>query len=380
MANVDGTTKVRYDSDLKRKAWVSEGLIQKAATSFWQPYKGRDVGFDSIILTKNTSTAGSGHTVVFDFYGNLSGKPVKGNTTAKGTGEEKKKFSDKLVVSDYRYVVNNGTRFEGVDIGMSYLNEHEQSRSMLGDVWVRSEDQAYFDLGQQSADFGLTFAAADFDLGALSRIEQSVKMGRDFDTTPAGFTGRRYPLKPFKLANGEPVWLLVIDVAMKNAFLNTTGAGNALMHADVRGNENRIISGVLGKIGSFLIVEAPSFFGSTDGDILVDGYYEYKNTGVEISGLRQLDANGKWTGQDGFDDAAVTTSRGLVLGAGAFQKANGMMPDYKAEQSDFGKFSESALEVWCSAKATKLLNENSDNKDGKLAGYNFGLVSVDITL
>ena len=47
---------------------------------------------------------------------------------------------------------------------------------------------------------------------------------------------------------------------------------------------------------------------------------------------------------------------------------------------DFGKFSESCLEVWCGAKATKLLVENEDNKYGKLGGYNYGSVFVDIEL
>lgn len=372
----DGTGKVDIGSPLIRKAWMSEGLIQKAGMSFWAPYKGKT--FDSIIMVKNDISAKTGHTVTFDFKGNLSGKPVKGNKTAKGTGEQKKKFSDSLTVSDYRYVVDNGTAFDGVEIGDLSINSHEDSRNMLGDLWVRSEDQAYFDLAQQGAEFGLSFAAADFDLGALSEIEAAAKTGTGFDTSPLA-SGRRMPLKPFKLANGEPVWLFVIDVAMKNAFLNTAGAGTALREADVRGNDNRLISGVLGKIGSFLIVEGATFFGDTDGSILTDGYYEYENTGVEISGLRQKDDSGEWTGTEDYDGTAIV-SRGIVLGAGAFQKANGMMPDYKYEGTDFDKFSESCLETWCSAKSTQLTAENADYEDGKASGYNYGTIFVDVTL
>jgi len=372
----DGTGKVDIGSPLIRKAWMSEGLIQKAGQSFWAPYKGKT--FDSIIMTKNDISAKTGNTVTFDFKGNLSGKPVKGNKTAKGTGEQKKKFSDSLTVSDYRYVVDNGTAFDGVEIGDLSINSHEDSRGMLGDLWVRSEDQAYFDLAQQGAEFGLSFAAADFNLGALSEIEAAAKTGVGFDTTPLA-SGRRMPLKPFKLANGEPVWLFVIDVAMKNAFLNTAGAGTALREADVRGNDNRLISGVLGKIGSFLIVEGSTFFGDTEGDILTDGYYEYENTGVEIAGLRQKDTSGDWTGTEDFDGTA-TVSRGVVLGAGAFQKANGLMPDYQYEATDFGKFSESCLETWCAAKSTQLTAENADYSDGKASGYNYGTIFVDVTL
>jgi len=370
----DGTGKVDIGSDLVRKSWVAEGLIQKSAIAFWAPYKGKT--FESIIMTQNDASASKGHTVVFDFDGNLSGRPTKGNKTAKGTGEQKKKFSDKLTVSDYRYVVDNGTKFDGVNIGDLSINEHSDSRAKLADLWVRSEDQAYFDLAQQGAEFGLNFAVGSFDLDAVGKIEEVVKTGTGFDVTPTGIT-RRLPLKPFKLQNGEPIWLFVIDVAIKRAFIKNAGA--VLQTADLRGNDNRLLKGVIGKIGSFVFVEAQTFFGETEGSIIVNGYYEYENTGVEVAGLRQYDSiNGVWTGEAGF--ASATTSRGVVLGAGALQKANGMMPDYKYEATDFGKFSESCLETWCAAKPSKLIAENSDYADGKVAGYNYGLVFVDVTL
>lgn len=372
----DGTGKVDIGSPLVRKAWMNEGLIQKSAMSFWAPYKGKTM--DSIITVVNDISASKGHNVTFDFDGNLSGKPTKGNKTAKGTGEQKKKFSDSLTVADYRYTVDNGTDFDGVNIGDLSINSHADSRSKLGDLWVRSEDQAYFDLAQQSSEFGLAFAAAGFDLDALGAIETAVKTGLGFDTNPLA-SGRRQPLKPFTLMGGEKVWLFMMDVNMKRAFLKTAGAGATLQSADVRGNDNRLISGVLGKIGSFLIVEAPVFFGDTEGAILTDGYYNYDSNGVEISGLRQKDAAGEWTGEEAFD-GVPTVSRGIVLGAGAFQKANGKMPDYKYEETDFGKFSESCLETWCAAKPTKLIAENSDYKDGQVSGYNYGTVFVDVTL
>ena len=372
----NGTGKVAYNSDIKRKAWMSEGLIQKSATSFWAPYKG--TSFDSVIMVVNDISKGKGHTVVFDFDGNLSGKPVKGNKTAKGTGEQKKKFSDKLTVSDYRYVVDNGTKFDGVDIGDLSINEHSDSRTKLADLWVRSEDQAYFDLAQQSPEFGITLAT--FTLDDLLDIEAKVKTGTGYDTTPSGIT-KRLPLKPFKLANGKQIWLFLLDTYMKNMFLKSSGAQSLLAQADLRGNDNRLITSQIGTIGNFLFLDAGSFFGTTDGSILVDGYYEYENTGVEIPGLRVLDTvTNKWSGEDGFDSSNQLQSRGVILGAGAFQKANGLMPDYKYEATDFGKFSESCLETWCAAKATKLLAENSDYADGKVSGYVYGAIAVDIEL
>lgn len=371
----NGTGKVALTSDIKRKAWMSEGLIQKSATSFWAPYKG--TSFDSVIMVKNDISKGTGHTVVFDFDGNLSGRPVKGNKTAKGTGEQKKKFSDKLTVSDYRYVVDNGTKFDGVDIGDLKINEHSDSRNKLSDLWVRSEDQAYFDLAQQTSEFGIDLGST-FNLDALLDIETVVKTGTGFDTSPVGIS-KRLPLKPFTLANGKPVWLFLCDTYMKNKMLKSTGAQNLLAQMDLRGNENRLIKSQIGTIGNFLFLDAGSFFGYTEGNILTNGYYEYENTGVEIPGMRVYDTvNAKWSGQTGFSQASTLKSRGVILGAGAFQKANGMMPDYKYEDSDFGKFSESCLETWCAAKATKLLAENSDNVDGKIAGYTYGSIFVDV--
>lgn len=374
----NGTGKVAYGSDLVRKKWMREGLIQKAAVSFWSPYKGTTK--ESIIMQANLETADSGHTVVFDMDGALSGRPVKGNTTAKGTGEQKKKFSDKAVVSDYRYVVDNGTAFDGKEIGDLSINEHTDSRGKLADLWVRSSDQAYFDLGQQGAEFGFDLGTT-FTFDDMLDIENVIKQGRGFDTTASGIT-TRMPLAPFMTQDGKPIWLWVVDSAMKTKLMKSSGAQQMLREADIRGNGNRLFNGVLGKIGNFVIVEAGSFFGSTEGSILnSEGYYNFDNTGVEFAGMRQYDTvNTVWTGEEGFDVASTLKSRSVILGAGAFQLAMGKMPDYKYEATDFEKFSESAMEVWCGAKSTKLLAENSDQAMGKIAGYNYGSIFVDVEI
>ena len=370
-----GTGKVAYGSDLIRKKWMREGLIQASAKSFWSAYKGTTK--DSIIMQSNLDTADSGHTVVFDMDGNLSGRPVKGNATAKGTGEQKKKFSDKVVVADYRYVVDNGTKFDGKEIGDLSINEHTDSRSKLADLWVRSSDQAYYDLGQQGAEFGIDLGTT-FTFDQFLDIERVVKDGTGFTTTPSGITSRM-PLTPFMTADGRPIWLMVVDVAMKNMLLKSTGAQQMFREADIRGNENRLFKSVLGKVGNFVIVEGGSFFGTTTGSILENGYYAYNNTGVEIAGMRKYDVDtSKWSGETGFDQANTLKSRGLILGAGAFQLGMGKMPDYKYEATDFEKFSESAMEVWCGAKNTKLFAENSDYNKAKVAGYNFGSIFLDV--
>lgn len=391
MANPIGTGQARLDSDLERKRWVREGLLQKAATSFWAPYKGQSK--DNIIMTVNNSSADAGHTVVFDMRGKLEGRPVRGKDTAQGTGQTKKKFSDKITVDRYRWVVDNGDKFDGKAIGDLRIHEHADSVSLLGDQWIRAADQGYFDIAQQTSEFGINLGNK-FTFDKLLECEYACKMGEGFTSTPAGIK-RRLPLDPFRTSDGRPVWLMLIDTAMKLKLFNSTdGAQSFLTNVDVRGNNNRLISGVIGKIGSFLVIEAPSFFGYSDSDIIdANQFYNYNSTATYSAGLRQYlkdtaDANKGWTGDADWDAniGSVTPggnikkiSRGLILGAGAFQFAMGKEPDYKWQPStDFSITSESCLEVWCGLKPTKLYAENEDYRSVNVAGYNYGSVFIDL--
>jgi len=375
------TAVVPLTSELKRKKWMREGLVQKASVSFWNAYQGSSS--KSIVYQENDLNASSGHTVVFDFDGNIAGKAVKGKETAFGKGEQKRKFSDKITVDRYRLVVDNGDEFDGVDIGDLSITQHADSRAKLSDLFVRFKDQAIFDaaqgnLGQAPShviDLGTTFVWGD-----LLDIEKVLKTSNGYDTG-----GVRRPLDPFMLEGGKPIWLFVIDSAMKNVLMKDTTAVNGfasnLANADVRGNNNRIISGVLGKIGNLLIVEAEQFFGTTAGAVTNWGLDDSE---IEISGLRQYagadPTNSPWTGQTGFDYThANLHSRGLIMGAGAVQLAFGKMPDYKYQPSqDFGIKSESALEVWMESRKTNMTAENSDYASAKVAGLDYGVIAVDL--
>lgn len=385
--NPTGTGTVRLGSDIERKKWVSEGLLQKSATSFWAAYKGQSR--DSVIQTVNDISKGQGHNVVFDMDGALAGKPVRGKQQAEGTGEQKKKFSDKITLDRYRWVVDNGDKFDGVNIADLSINEHADSRSKLGDLWIRSADQAFFDLGQQTSEFGINLGAT-FAFDNFLDIEQIAKTGRGFDVTPAAFPTRA-PMEPFRTADGKPMWLLLIDVATKVKLLSKDGAQGLLAQADVRGNQNRLFSGIIGTIGNFIIIEAPLFFGVTDGSIIDgQGYYQYDKNAVYAAGLRQYvvkngDTNKVFSGEADFETNLAEAgsklySRSLLLGRGAFQFAMGKMPDYHYATHDFGLHSESALEVWCGAKSAKLLAENEDYDAVKLAGYNYGCAFVDLEI
>jgi hypothetical protein len=379
-----GTAVVAYASDLVRKRWMREGLIQAASKSFWSPFTSTDK--NGVVFQANNENSGEGHTIVFDYDGNLSGKAIRGKDTAYGKGETKKKFSDKLTVERYRLVVDNGDKFDGVNIGDLSINEHSDSRTKLGDLFVRFKDQALFDSAQgnllqsdstaqastHNIDLGTTF-----DFNTLITIETTLKTGN-------GFVGGlvRRPPEPYIMKDGRPMWIFVIDSAMAGLLRKDTAGFQAIMRdGDWRGEQNRNIKGVVGTIGSLMIVQADQFFGSTSGTTTGWGMDASE---VEISGLRQYSganpASSLWTGQAGFDYASTTLhSRGLILGAGALMVGMGKQPDYKFQASqDFGIKSESAVETWMEVRKSKLILENEDYKAAKVAGIDYGVITVDV--
>ena len=378
------TGVVPINSDLKRRRWIREGLIQAASKSFWTPYTGRTA--DAIIYQVNNENAASGHTVVFDYDGNLSGKAVKGKSPAYGLGETKRKFSDKLTVERYRLVVDNGDRFDGVDIGDLSITQHADSRRKLGDLFVRWKDQAIFDTLQGFYGGQDPTHRIEIDVSGggflsytdLVNIERILRTGNGYVQPPFGNltpATQRAPLQPFRTRDGRSMWLMVVDPFTAANLKSNMASGGILQlsqHADTRGDGNRVFRGLLGTIGQLVIVEAESFFGRSTGNGLED-------TEVEIAGLRQYDlTNTAWSGESGFVN--VEYSRNLILGAGAVQLAFGKMPDYKFQLStDFGIKSESALEVWMECKKTELLLESGDAYNmAKVDGVTFGVVALDI--
>ena len=378
------TGVVSMSSDLKRKKWMREGLVQAASKSFWAPMTGTTK--DAIVFQANNENSGSGHTVVFDYDGNLSGKAIKGKDTAFGKGEEKKKFSDKVTVERYRLVVDNGDKFDGVNIGDLSINEHSDSRSKLGDLFTRFKDQAIFDAAQglittnedgvQTSTHNIDLGAT-FNFGSLLDIEKTLKTSQGFTTG-----GIRRPLQPYVTQDGEACWLFVVDSAMANMLrADTAGYQTIMRSGDTRGNQNRNIKGVIGKIGRLIIVEADQFFGATAGS---KAGWGLDDSEIELSGLRQYAganaATAAWTGQEGFDyGSAELHSRGLILGAGGLQTAFGKMPDYKYQESqDFGIKSESAVEFWMESRKTNLKAETRNYKAAKITDLDYGVITVDV--
>lgn len=373
-----GTGVVDAGSILVRNKWVREGLIQKASKSFWTPLTGTTD--DSIVYQRNDRKAEDGHTVVFEFTGNISGRAIKGDNTAFGRGEVKKKFSSKITVERWRHVVDNGDKFKGIEAGDLSITQHGDSLSKLGDKFIRFKDQGMFDaaqglLGQPSShtiDLGNTF-----NINSLLEIENILK-------TSKYTTGNiRRPLQAYQHDDEDPVWLFVMDNTMMTKLKVGDAYKNLMAQADVRGNKNRVIRGRVGKIGQLLLVEAAFFFGETDG---TEAGWDLDSSDIEISGLRQYKGDDVrtsiWSGQDGFNASKDKLhSRGLILGAGAIQFAMGKEPDYMLEHSkDFKIKSESALETWLKIQKTKLKSEVVDYKQAKVSNMDWGVIAVDVEI
>ena len=377
------TAVVDITSDLVRQRWLREGLVQNASKSFWSQYTGQTK--ESMVMQINNTNAKEGHTVVFDMDGNLAGKAYKNKTTAFGKGEQKKKFSDKITVDRYRIPVDNGDEFDGVNIGDLSITQHSDSRSKLADLFIRWKDQTIFDTAQGAIGSAPTHIITPGTAGVVTNtwygelvdIEIALRTGNgmftsEYDATPAA-AARRAPLMPYQMSDGRSIWLMIVDPFLAGQMRKDTSMQGILQQADNRGDSNRLIKGLMGKIGALHIVESETFFGANTAGMT------FEESEIEIAGLRQYDIdNNVYSGAPTFDSTATLWSRSLIMGRTAIQVAFGKHPDYHYQESeDFGIKSESAVEFWTNAQKINLIAENDDYNVAKVAGIDSGIIAVD---
>jgi len=379
MAAASNTGVVPYDSILVRNGWMLEGLVQARSTSFWDGLVG--ITPDAVIYQNNDMSASEGHEVRFQFDGNLTSKAHLDKEQAWGNSEQKKLFSDKIRVRRLRWSVDNGDAFDSVNVGDLSISEHADSRSKLADLFIRAKDQMIFDAAQGllnsegpshrilpngKTSIGSMDANDTWSYDFVLDVEDIIKSGKGYTI---GSTRR--PLEPYQLADGKRVWLVVVDSRVSRDIRKDTKFVDVTAMGDVRGEGNRLLKGVIGKIGSLLFIEADTAFGSASATI---GKSE-----VEIAGLRHVDSAGLFEGQTGYGASGTKeASRSIILGRSAIQVAFGKQPDYKWQESqDFGIKSESALEVWMNVQKTILKAENDDYNEAKVGGFDYGIVVVD---
>jgi hypothetical protein len=302
---------------------------------------------------------------------------------AWGNSEEKKLFSSNLRVRRIRWSVNNGDKFDAKNVGDLSLAEHGDSRVKLSDLFIRSKDQTVFDASQGRLNsegathiirpngkttVGNLVAADIASYSFMLDAEEVIKNGRGYTVG-----GSRRPLEPYQLADGRKMFLWVIPARVSRDLRKDSNFIAVAANADIRGRDNKLLKGVIGTFGAFIVIEAQEFFGTSSSRLL-------GKTRTEIAGLRKLDSSGNFTGETGFGVTSgnIIADRSLILGAGAIQIGFGLMPDYKFKTSqDFDIKSESALEVWMNCQKTILTVENDDYADAKVGGFDYGVVVVD---
>lgn len=372
------TAVVSYDDPLVRRGWMSQGIIQAASKSFWLPFTGTDSS--KVVYQKNETSAAEGNTVVFDYSGNYATEGYSGYEQAYGKGEAKMKFSSTLTIEVVRYPINNGKKFDGKNIGDLSITEHANSKSLLADMFIRAKDQYMFDAAQgflrgeepthiiRPNDVALSSLTTSHKMtyDFLARLEDAAKPGRGFTTG-----SNRRPIEPYMTVDGEGVWLCIIDAVQKRQLMQDPTFRSIMTNADVRGENNTMIKGVVARLGNLIISEVSNFYGSSSSNAL-------PKTKCEIAGLRTRDLAGNWYGRSGYNPASHVASRGLILGKGALQFGVGMMPDYKWQPSqDFQATSESCLEAWVQVQRTKLVPADADYDDAKVANIDYGMFVFD---
>ena len=391
------TNGIDYNSELVRKNWLMEGLIGSKNKSVWDPLIGKSP--DSVVYQCTDEGAGDGNIVVLDYSGKMSGEGRVGNERVFGTGEVHKKYSSKVEINEIWYSIKNGSKFEGKAVGDLSSTEHGYSRTKLSDYYQRVKDQWLFDAGQgflartqgvlpndASIEYaGNTHVIRPNDRSTRSAFQSTDVMDYSFllrleaiARTGSGCTlgGTRRPLDPYIDNNGNPIWLLMVDAWQAMQLRNSSQIINLLGQADIRGDSNRLIKGQIGKIGSLLIVEAPIFLGTSSAKTI-------GKQGVEVSGLRTLDEVGTWSSTytsagTPISQTGKVASRGLLMGANALQFALGQQPDYKYQASeDFGRTSESAMQIFAGVQKTRLVTESTDFKQATVGGIDANIIAVE---
>lgn len=374
------TAFLDYDSDLVRKGWTKEGLIQVASKSFWAAYTG-NTG-ESVVYQKNMTSVSEGNLMTYDYDGYLTGEMALDREQAWGKGEGKRKFSSKLKIRRGRIPVNNGDKFQGKEIGDLSITEHGDSRRKLADLWVRHKDQGHFDAVQGRLDsLDNSHVYRPNNRATVGALTSTDVMSYDFllelnekmlegDGFAVG--GKRMPLKPFTIQNGETVWNLLLDNTAFFQLKKDARFQDLVAQGDVRGMNNFLFRGQPIQIGQLMVSVAPIFFGqSSDRRV--------GKTKPEISGFRKLDEDGLYTGEEGFGASGKKIAcRSVLLGAGALQYGMGMEPNYNLEFSPDHKItSESLLEVWFNVQKTQLLPESADYDEARIGNMDYGVIAVD---
>ena len=395
-------------SPLIRQKWTDETIVGSEGESYFNAYMN---GTASDSPTKGnvapvvyqvksrTNMGGEGHIFNITGVGELSDAVIEGDATGIGKGEKLRVFSSQMKANRFRKVVQTDTGYDRQGIGLEKYLDQQGMKQSLSAFYAKWYDQYIFDCLQgvaqrslgESNEFRATHvlrfpyesSAAKFGYDEFQTIQRVVSEG-------TGFTqgGRRKPLRKAKMMNGEKMWVLFIDPAVRDIINRDSGWQTVLSRADVRGKDNQLLAPVFANLNRIAIVEMPRYFGETTASGAVGWHsgisgqnigFKRDQVKVEECGMRQYDDNGYWTGQSQFDSSGELWSRALLCGMQACQVGYSMRPKIGVFENEIDDLVDLSLHVAMAAQKTKWDPEaRGDYDDGKVTNLDYNVIPIDI--
>lgn len=432
---------VNPNSNLHYFSWVRRNMLEAHRMSPFDALIGKSN--ESVIYKAFNENGGmQGHQVVFDILGEMVKGGITDDQTASGKGETFRLFEDSLWIQQFRYVGKHPTRYEAHDVNRNNLADPQPMMNALRSRYLKYRDQRFYDnlqgllarpngggsiIPQHPTHLmvygvGGSNGVAKFSYDQWQEVQENIAIGENW-----AYGSKRRPLDPFKTEMTEQMlmpqrncYLMFIDASVAKIIKNDiNGFRNIMTSGDVRGNKNRVIEGVIGKIDEMIFVKIPTFYGKTaynekvgaydttaTGDAAATGVIANKANSIseienpnnvfpiedernEIyrTGLRQRDGNGYYSGQPNFGVQQGGTQlhnerwvRCPVVGGSAMQYGIGLEPTFTRELKDGGNQLESFLTTWYSIQKTKLkeAKEGSDYEGANITGIDLGCFCVDI--
>lgn len=358
---------------LKRVKWLLEGLIRKAKGSYWAPFIGSGDGGKGIRVVTDFKKF-AGEKIIFDYDGYLTGGLIRRPATLLGTGEDLRQFSDSLELARWGKEVNNGRKWEAWEIDRDDSAVKTTARDRLSELLTRLSDQAYFDMFQIGASSLGTHAIHLTSLSSNDFIDVNQILGTGIGYN-AGMTSPRMPLNSFGTDKAGNKYYFFIDAHIKAKHFKDVNTQNVYLNGGTRGENNPMFSHATADFGQVMMVEAPSFMGSSNGAMIdADGYYNFDNiVDLQNAGMRVYNPTApagttfvvdKWQGETGFSWTSPNgiIAVGFIVGKSALNKAVGLgdLEWHYQESTDYGVTSTTAVEISQSVKIAMKTAENGD--------------------
>ena len=389
-------------SPLNRQEWAATVLLAAQSESYFNPFMNTGTKNMNSLVYRNGSVTGD--TVNFPAVGSLTGRFTKGDADLRGKGERKRTFSSKLYVSRYRKTATTDTAFDRHTAGLETELNFAGVQRDVTNLFRKWYDQAIIDClqgvagrtisedGDGRATNVIRVPSSDgFDYNKLNEIERIVSEGDGFTFGPS-----RAALEPFDSKGMEGKWLFIIDSYTLQVLKNSAGFQRVIQQADTRGMDNRLISRTIGDIGALRIMTMPRYRGevSDNDDPIAPNAFDangaQNSSGLssigredfelEVCGLRQYDANNRWTGQPSFSKSGDLWSRNLLVAPNAVQVGISSLPFMIEDRSStINGISEVGIETWMGFQKTKFDPETrGDYKDAKFTNLDLGVIAVDV--